>query len=84
MYSTTTSTNVFINDFGVPEMTPAQRKLLETKEFNPNEFNPTSVPYHTQYRGPKCCEHCSNNPKNNPNASGFCDCSLPSMEQFRC
>ena len=30
MYSTT-STNAFINDFGVPEMTPAQRKLLETK-----------------------------------------------------
>lgn len=45
MYSTT-STNTFINDFGVPEMTPEQRKLLETKEFNQNEFNPTSVPYH--------------------------------------
>lgn len=25
------------------------------------------------------CEHCSNNPKNNLNASGICCCSLPYM-----
>ena len=24
------------------------------------------------------CYNCSNNPKNNPYASGFCNCSLPS------
>lgn len=24
------------------------------------------------------CYYCGNNPKNNPNASGFCNCSLPS------
>lgn len=26
------------------------------------------------------CENCTNNPKNNPNASGFCCCALPSMK----
>ena len=26
---------------------------------------------------PSVCEHCFNNPKNNPNASGICCCSLP-------
>ena len=31
----------------------------------------------------KCCEHCSNNPKNNPYASGICCCSLPAMEMQR-
>ena len=24
------------------------------------------------------CYNCGNNPKNNPHASGFCNCSLPS------
>ena len=28
----------------------------------------------------KCCEHCHNNPKNNPHASGICWCALPAME----
>ena len=31
--------------------------------------------------GYKCCENCSNNPRNNPNASGMCNCILPYMEQ---
>ena len=25
------------------------------------------------------CENCMNNPKNNPNASGICCCSLPDL-----
>ena len=29
----------------------------------------------------KCCENCSNNPKNNKFASGFCNCMLPDMER---
>ena len=29
----------------------------------------------------KCCEKCNNNPKNNPNATGFCNCILPLLEQ---
>ena len=31
----------------------------------------------------KCCEKCSNNPKNNPHASGICNCVLPYMEGTR-
>jgi hypothetical protein len=31
----------------------------------------------------KCCEHCSNNPKNNSHASGICCCTLPNMEMQR-
>ena len=27
----------------------------------------------------ECCKHCSNNPDNNPTASGICCCSLPYM-----
>lgn len=26
---------------------------------------------------PECCKYCSNNPLNNPYASGTCCCSLP-------
>ena len=29
----------------------------------------------------KCCEHCSNNPANNPQATGICFCALPAMER---
>lgn len=25
------------------------------------------------------CEHCPNNPKNNPFSSGFCNCALPAL-----
>lgn len=31
----------------------------------------------------KCCEKCSNNPANNPYASGICCCTLPYMETFQ-
>lgn len=34
--------------------------------------------YSHQY---KCCEHCSNNPANNPHATGVCFCALPAMER---
>jgi len=29
------------------------------------------------------CEFCSNNPKNNPNASGICSCALPDLYRVR-
>ncbi len=29
------------------------------------------------YNDVACCENCSNNPVNNPYASGICCCSLP-------
>lgn len=32
---------------------------------------------------PKCCMKCSNNPMNNPYASGICCCSLPDQEMIR-
>lgn len=28
-----------------------------------------------------CCRHCSNNPANNPHATGVCFCVLPTMER---
>lgn len=31
----------------------------------------------------KCCANCPNNPLNNPNASGFCYCILPTLESVR-
>jgi len=27
------------------------------------------------------CDNCMNNPRNNPYASGFCNCALPTIEQ---
>ena len=27
------------------------------------------------------CDNCMNNPRNNPFASGFCNCALPAMER---
>jgi hypothetical protein len=30
-----------------------------------------------------CCKNCPNNPANNPNASGVCFCTLPSMEMVK-
>jgi len=27
------------------------------------------------------CDNCASNPKNNPYASGFCNCALPAIEQ---
>lgn len=29
--------------------------------------------------GDNPCEHCPNNPKNNPVSSGFCNCALPAL-----
>ena len=29
----------------------------------------------------ECCKNCSNNPLNNPHASGICHCTLPYFEQ---
>lgn len=31
----------------------------------------------------KYCEKCPNNPKNNPFATGVCNCALPAQEMFR-
>ena len=34
-------------------------------------------------KGFACCENCPNNPKNNPNSSGICMCTLPHMEMVK-
>lgn len=60
-------------------------KLMEDykKSFGLNEINgldtsnTINIP---EYNDP--CYRCPNNTKNNPFASGFCFCSLPSMGQI--
>lgn len=42
------------------------------------DTSPSGLFFNEQtYRNP--CERCMNNPKNNPNASGMCNCALPYM-----
>ena len=41
----------------------------------------STLPYSYVHYDP--CEHCSNNPKNNPNASGICCCCLPDMYKYK-
>lgn len=36
-------------------------------------------PFGEVYKPMNCCENCPNNPLNNPYASGFCNCALPSL-----
>lgn len=59
---------------------------------NPERNNPNEIfigegsiqsPINSSYSGLECCKKCLNNPLNNPNASGFCNCVLPTMEQIR-
>lgn len=52
---------------------------------NPNytgfeNINPNSTGFGGKYNmGNNPCEHCANNPKNNPHSSGFCNCALPAL-----
>lgn len=52
---------------------------------NPNytgfeNINPNSTGFGGKYNmGNNPCEHCPNNPKNNPHSSGFCNCALPAL-----
>ena len=52
---------------------------------NPNytgfeNINPNSTGFGGKYNmGNNPCEHCPNNPKNNPFSSGFCNCALPAL-----
>lgn len=50
--------------FDIPIASTAQNPVL-------NE----AITYYPKAENP--CEHCTNNPKNNPNASGICHCALP-------
>ena len=42
------------------------------------------APYNlVQPQGYDPCENCWNNPKNNPSASGICNCALPDLYRVR-
>lgn len=42
--------------------------------------DPNSIGFGGKYNmGNNPCEHCPNNPKNNPFSSGFCNCALPTL-----
>lgn len=43
-------------------------------------IDPNSTGFGGKYNmGNNPCEHCPNNPKNNPFSSGFCNCALPAL-----
>lgn len=48
----------------IANIEPDYPLLFGTKDYQPEYVDP--------------CYNCGNNPKNNPSASGFCNCSLPS------
>ena len=50
-------------------------KMFPDYPIVPSELLPENQPYNDP------CAGCSNSPKNNPNASGFCCCSLPYMNR---
>jgi hypothetical protein len=43
-------------------------------------IDPNSTGFGGKYNmGNNPCEHCPNNPKNNPFSSGFCNCAIPAL-----
>lgn len=50
-----------------------RNKIIEERGYIP------SIIYEPPF---ECCKNCSNNPKNNKFASGFCCCDLPYKEMF--
>lgn len=49
------------------------------KEEIPYKFEP-EIELKPTFNNYKCCENCNNNPKNNPAATGICNCILPLLE----
>ena len=47
-----------------------------------NATAPYFAEYPTYTRPNNPCEHCANNPKNNPASSGFCHCVLGTVTTF--
>ena len=43
-------------------------------------FNEQPFKIYTPWDSHECCRNCPNNPKNNPYASGICNCVLPYMQ----
>ena len=49
------------------------------KDLQPYKFKP-EIKLKPTFNNYKCCENCNNNPKNNPVATGICNCILPLLE----
>ena len=60
------------------------KKELDEQGFEPadNFFNQERIAFNMTKSFFKCCQRCSNNPANNPFASGICCCSLPDQEMI--
>lgn len=55
----------------------------EQTNFNEQPFkihDPQNYTVYTPWDSYECCRNCPNNPKNNPHASGICNCVLPYMQ----
>jgi hypothetical protein len=66
------------------ELIALHKKLMEEASKIPagifENTNPNSTGFGGKYNmGNNPCEHCPNNPKNNPHSSGFCNCALPAL-----
>ena len=66
------------------ELITLHKKLMEEVSQIPASIfentNPNSTGFGGKYNmGNNPCEHCPNNPKNNPFSSGFCNCALPAL-----
>ena len=66
------------------ELIELHKRLMEDVSKIPTStfenLDPNSTGFGGKYNmGNNPCEHCPNNPKNNPHSSGFCSCVLPSL-----
>ena len=71
---------VFIDDeicpvLILPEKEQTFDDMFPDYPIMPSKLLPENQPYHDP------CAGCSNNPRNNPHASGMCNCSLPYMNR---
>lgn len=72
-------------DFGQPIAAPSVLEDISLNKHNEiieESFGNPAGNNSALYDSP-CCANCRNNPKNNPNATGICYCSLPAMTQIR-
>lgn len=66
------------------EFIALHKKLMEEASKIPASIfentNLNSTGFGGKYNmGNNPCEHCPNNPKNNPHSSGFCNCAAPAL-----
>ena len=75
----------FCCDFGQPIVPPPVLKDISLNRYNEiiEESFGNPAGNNTALYDYPCCANCSNNPKNNPNATGVCHCALPAMTQIR-